>query len=127
MFIIPISGMHNWNRYIRSWQNPYMSSQPYRVRAIMVGKAEWKPQVDIWKCVIYPNFFVLLTTREVLNHIKPLHTHYYQFLISLFVSLFFVLFTLFFSYSSSFFFPFFTFSFFPTYFILNVYIVYVYV
>lgn len=73
MFITPISGMHNWNRYIRSWQNPYMSSQPYRVRAIMVGKAEWKPQVDIWKCVIYPNFFVLLTTRELLNNIKSLY------------------------------------------------------
>lgn len=35
----------------------------------MVGKAEWKPQVDLLKCVIYPNVYFLIA-REYLNHIS---------------------------------------------------------
>lgn len=35
--------MHNWNRYVSSWQNPYIGSLICEVKAIMVEKAKWKP------------------------------------------------------------------------------------
>ena len=37
------SGMHNWNRHTKQLENPHVGSLICGMRAIMVGKAKWKP------------------------------------------------------------------------------------
>ena len=39
----PSSRMDHWSRHNSSWQNPHIGSLTCGVRAIMMGKAKWKP------------------------------------------------------------------------------------